>query len=92
LFRNENDFDRNQQRIEICKEIFSEYTNTIIELWSKGDSFIERALYLIHLGDWISYYNAINRQVDAIEVKVIDRLKSELSKSEIAIEQPATEV
>ncbi|MBL4715832.1 MAG: bifunctional phosphoglucose/phosphomannose isomerase [Bacteroidetes bacterium] len=91
LFRNENDFDRNQQRIEICKEIFSEYTNTIIELWSKGNSFIERAIYLIHLGDWISYYNAINRQVDAIEVNVIDRLKGELAKSEVVLEQPATE-
>jgi len=81
LLRNENDFNRNQQRMEINKKIISEYTLNIHEIWSKGNSMIENALYLIHLTDWTSWYLAQIRKVDAVEVKVIDFLKSELSKN-----------
>ena len=80
ILRNEDDFIRNQQRIEICKEIISGYTSTIIQIYSQGNSFIEKALYQIHIGDWISYFCAENRKMDATEVNVIDRLKGELLK------------
>lgn len=80
IFRNKTDFARNAARIDINKEIFGNYTDTIIEVYSKGSNFIERSLYLVHLGDWISWYLAQLRGVDAIEVKVIDFLKGELAK------------
>lgn len=79
-FRNRDDYARNGVRIDINKEIIGNYTSTIIELYSKGDSLIERSLYFVHLGDWISVYLAALRGVDAIEIKVIDYLKSELAK------------
>jgi glucose/mannose-6-phosphate isomerase len=79
LFRNEDDNDRNQQRIELNKEVFNEYTNTIIEIWSKGATLAERALYFVHLGDFISTDLAALRGVDAVEVKVIDHLKNSLT-------------
>jgi glucose/mannose-6-phosphate isomerase len=37
-------------------------------------------MYLVHLGDWISWYLAELRGVDSMEVNVIDFLKSELAK------------
>ena len=79
-FRNETDFNRNQKRIEINKEIISRYTNRIHEIWSKGESNLERALYHIHYGDWISLHLSGINQVDVMEIEVIDHLKSELSK------------
>ncbi|MEM8907667.1 MAG: bifunctional phosphoglucose/phosphomannose isomerase, partial [Bacteroidota bacterium] len=78
--RNEDDYERNQVRININKEIISSYTNTIIEIYSKGQSLVERALYLVHLSDWISFHLASLRGVDPVEIKVIDYLKSELGK------------
>ncbi|MDQ3193321.1 MAG: bifunctional phosphoglucose/phosphomannose isomerase [Bacteroidota bacterium] len=81
IFRNKTDFIRNQNRIEISKQVFARYTSTIIELYSKGESNIEQAIFLIHLGDWISYFLADLKGIDAVEVKIIDHLKSELSKS-----------
>lgn len=75
-----NDHPRNQVRIDINKDIISNYTSTLIELYAKGDSLIQQSLYLVHLGDWISWYLAQLRGVDAIEVKVIDFLKGELGK------------
>ncbi|MDP6909303.1 MAG: bifunctional phosphoglucose/phosphomannose isomerase [Flavobacteriales bacterium] len=80
LFRNESDYDRIQARMNINKGTFAEYTNTTVEIWSKGRSDLQRALYLVHIGDWISYYLAERKGIDETEVKVIDHLKGELAK------------
>jgi glucose/mannose-6-phosphate isomerase len=80
IFRNENDYDKIQKRIEINKTIIEEYTSNIFELYSIGENNIERSMYFIHLGDWISFFIAEHREMDAVEVNVIDFLKSELKK------------
>ena len=80
FLRNKGDFSRNQKRIEIIQNIMKEKTSSIFEVWSKGESAIERALYLVHLGDWVSYYLSELKQVDIMDIKSIDLLKSELSK------------
>jgi len=80
FLRSDTDYSRNRQRIEITKEIISKYCGIILEIYSKGDSHIERALYLVHLTDWISFYLAGLHQVDAVEVNVIDCLKNSLAK------------
>ena len=79
IFRSKDDHPQNQARIEINKEIIGHYTDTLIEVFAKGDSLIEQALYCVHLSDWLSWELAQLREVDATEVKVIDFLKSELS-------------
>jgi len=80
IFRNHDDFARNQTRIEISKEVFVKYTPYIIEIFSKGATAIEQAIYFIHIGDWISCYLADIKGVDAHEIKIINHLKSELAK------------
>lgn len=79
-FRNKDDFNRNQVRIEINKEIIGKYTSTIIDLYSKGNDLVEKSIYFVNLGDWISYYMCELHGADSIEVNVIDYLKSELGK------------
>lgn len=81
LFRDKEDYSRNQTRIEISKTIFEKYTDTITEVYSKGNSVIEKSIYLIHLGDWVSYFIAEIKGIDSIEVAVINHLKAELAKS-----------
>jgi glucose/mannose-6-phosphate isomerase len=80
IFRNETDFKNIQARMEINKGTFAEYTHTTVEVWSKGTSGLQRALYLIHLGDWVSFFLGEKKGVDITEVKVIDHLKGELAK------------
>ena len=80
FLRNADDFDRNQKRIEIIKGIIGQKTDRILEVWSKGNSPIEKTLYLVHFGDWVSYYLSEINQVDIMDIKSIDLLKSELSK------------
>lgn len=79
-FRNANDLPRNQVRIEINKQVIEKYTPSIYEVYSKGKSLIEQALYHVHLGDFVSCYLADLRQRDSIEIDVIDYLKGELAK------------
>lgn len=79
-FRNHDDFKRNKLRIDINQQIISKCSDTIIDIYSKGNSLIEKAFYLTHLGDWVSWYMAELKKVDAIEVDAINYLKSELSK------------
>lgn len=81
ILRNENDYDRVQMRMEINKKVIKEYTPNIIEIYSKGNSYWERIFYFIHLTDYISIELAKLRNVDAMEVKVIDFLKGSLAKA-----------
>jgi glucose/mannose-6-phosphate isomerase len=77
------DFDhpKNRKRLEICIDIFKKYTSHLIEINAKGNSKIEQAIYLINLTDWVSYYIAEIKNIDAVEVRVIDFLKNELAKA-----------
>lgn len=80
IFRNDDDYYRTQKRMEVNKTVFSKYTSTIVELFSKGTSQLEKSLYLIHLGDWISFFLSEKNGVDVVEVDVITYLKNELAK------------
>ncbi len=73
-------FDRTKTRMKINKEIIQQYTPNVFDLEAEGQSKVARMLHLILLGDWISWYMAQARQMDALEVKVIDYLKGELAK------------
>ncbi len=80
ILRNKQDYTRTQTRIEISKEVFNKYTPNVKEIWSKGDSFLERSIYLIHLTDYVSVMLADKKKIDATEVDIINHLKGELSK------------
>lgn len=80
LFRDPDEYERNNYRISINKEIISKITPQLTEIFSKGKSQIEKSFYLIHLGDWASLFLANLRGVDPVEVNVIHFLKGELSK------------
>jgi glucose/mannose-6-phosphate isomerase len=80
LLRNADDYVRIRKRIEICKEIISKYTPNLVEVFSEGVSRLEKMIYLIHFGDWVSVFLAEMKQVDPVEVKVIDYLKKSMAK------------
>ncbi len=80
FLRNDSDNKRIQSRMEICRDIFLKHTPTLIELHAKGNSQLEKALYLVHLCDWISCSLADLKKIDPVEVSVIDYLKSSLAK------------
>ncbi|QRF74666.1 Glucose-6-phosphate isomerase [Thermoplasmatales archaeon] len=46
----------------------------------RGESLLERILYTIHCGDYLSYYVSASLNLDPEDVDIIERLKSELAK------------
>ncbi len=79
FLRNDDEYYRTAKRIDICKSIIYNLAGKTIELRSKGESPLQRMIWWINLGDWISWFASVERNVDAIEINVINRLKSELS-------------
>ncbi len=80
MLHSEDDTARNRKRMDICCDIISDLTSSCIRVDAKGSTFVERMMYLVHLGDWVSWYLSQLRHVDAVEVDVIDYLKGELAK------------
>lgn len=80
IFIDKDEYSRNLTRVEINKEVIKKYASHITEVFSKGNSAIEKAIYFIHLGDWISVILGDMRGADLMEVNVINHLKSALSK------------
>lgn len=74
------DYDRTVKRYEFCKPLFEKLSSSVTDVFAKGQSRLEQYLYLVHIGDWASCYLADLKGIDAVEVKIIDQLKNELSK------------
>lgn len=80
FMRNKRDHKRNSIRIDLNNEIVSKYAQTK-EVYSLGETHLENTFFWIHLGDWVSIFLSEMNSVDAVEVDVIDFLKSELGKA-----------
>ena len=73
--------DRIRKRIELSKEIMIRHTDKIIDIEISGDTVLQQFFYAIHLTDWISWYVAKIRNVDAMDISNILYLKNQLEKS-----------
>jgi glucose/mannose-6-phosphate isomerase len=71
---------QNEKRFEFSRSVVKNKTQHIYDLSAESGSNIVRSLYLIHIIDWASYYLAEMKNVDAIEIGVINKLKSSLTK------------
>ncbi|MGB1102861.1 MAG: bifunctional phosphoglucose/phosphomannose isomerase [Crocinitomicaceae bacterium] len=71
---------RTNRRWEISKGVVAKYTDTILETKAIGETRLAQNFYLIHLGDWVSYFMSELKNIDPVEVDVIGYLKSEMAK------------
>lgn len=80
FLRSNHDYSRNQFRIDVSRAIIGKNTDAVYEVWADQGTVLNEMLYLIHWGDWLSYYLHEIHGVDIMDIKVIDYLKSELGK------------
>lgn len=80
FLENENPHPRIKKRIELTQQIIRDRGVQVVDIYSKGDSMLERVFSLILLGDWVSYYLALSYKKDPIKIANIDFLKKELAK------------
>jgi len=81
LFRdNENESIYMSKRLEFMKKLFESVAGKVIEIPVKGKKRLDKMMYVMYLGDYISCYLAILRKVDPSPVNIITELKEELAK------------
>jgi glucose/mannose-6-phosphate isomerase len=71
---------RNQKRLEITMAAVEKKCGKVFTLHTKGETLIERSLYLIHIVDWASFYLCDLKGADINDMEIVDYLKEELSK------------
>ncbi|RLJ71178.1 bifunctional phosphoglucose/phosphomannose isomerase [Hydrogenivirga caldilitoris] len=74
------DHDRVRRRVDLTIRLLKDLGIVPIAIGGDGNSYLARLLHLIHVGDWASYYLAGKYGFEPLPVKVIDWIKSELSK------------
>ena len=80
ILYDEEDHDRVLKRVEITEKLLKDLGIAPTVLSGVGGTLAERMMYLVYLGDWLSYYLAEAYGYDPIPVKVIDFIKGELSR------------
>jgi glucose/mannose-6-phosphate isomerase len=80
MLTNKNESERISKRIEVTSYLIPNTDGQVKEVESKGESPLAKALYLIYLGDFTSYYLAILNGVDPTPVDRIGLLKAILGK------------
>ncbi len=80
FLKSRHEHPRNLARFALTREVVSEFTDTVVEVFAKGEGYMERVQYLIHLGDWVSVFLARESGRDVMEVSVIDFLKGALKE------------
>lgn len=78
FLRSEDDHERNRYRMDITKSLIQDTKIDIIEVKAEGFSKFSRLMYLILMGDMVSYYLALIYGVDPTSIKKINRLKNKL--------------
>jgi glucose/mannose-6-phosphate isomerase len=80
IFRSNLEHARNSARLEFIENYIRSKTNALITLQLKGTNLIEQTLFGIQLVDWLSFFTAQKKDIDVVEVDVIDQLKEVLGK------------
>ncbi|MEM1126590.1 MAG: bifunctional phosphoglucose/phosphomannose isomerase [Bacteroidota bacterium] len=78
VLRDRADHPRVLRRLDITGELLQDRAALWHEVHSRGESALARLLATVNLGDWVSYYLAVTRQVDPTPIGLIDALKTAL--------------
>jgi glucose/mannose-6-phosphate isomerase len=67
-------------RLNFMKKLFEDVAGSVIEVPAKGKKRLAKMMYTMYLGDYISCYLAVLRNIDPSPVEAIAELKNELAK------------
>lgn len=80
ILRHPGDSERIQKRMQITSSVIRDKVQDIIEVNSRGESYLARFYSLVYLGDYASVYLALEYGLNPTPVEVIDYLKAELAR------------
>lgn len=80
VLRDQDDHARVQHRMNVTRDLLSARAGYWQEVNTVGNARLCRMLSLINLGDWVSLYLALLRDVDPTPIGLINKLKEALAK------------
>ena len=78
--KDKNDTERVRKRQDVTKTLLNDIGIMQHEVSAEGENNIERLLYLINYGDWLSYWCAILHNTDPSTIEKINKLKKSLEE------------
>jgi glucose/mannose-6-phosphate isomerase len=78
FFRASDEYKRNTHRLEFTKEVVKSVSHNVHEVHALGNDTFEKHFFLIHFGDWLSYYLGIQQGYDPTEIEVLIKLKNHM--------------
>lgn len=79
MLRDAGDHPAVQQRARVTKDLLIDRAGAWIDVESEGNARLTRLLTTVHLGDWVSFYLAMQDAIDPTPVRLISRLKATLA-------------
>lgn len=80
IIEDDNDYTKVKDRIRITKDLIKNRKIGITEMVMKGDNLLLKMFTAVIIGDWASYYLALQYGVDPTPVDVIKELKQRLGE------------
>ncbi|MFB6286891.1 MAG: bifunctional phosphoglucose/phosphomannose isomerase [Candidatus Bipolaricaulia bacterium] len=81
LLRDADEASSVARRLEITADMLRDRGLQVREVQLSGETLMARMLGLIVLGDWVSYYRAMLREVDPTPVALIERFKAKMAEA-----------
>ncbi len=78
IIKDDEDFDRIKKRIKINKEIIKGKGVEVTEVEISGECYLTKIFSAIYIGDWVSYYLALEEGIDPTPVDIVEDLKKRL--------------
>lgn len=79
FLRADDEYYRSSERLSFTKAVIETLSTNVHEVFAKGNNAFEKHFYLIHFGDWLSYYLAEKQGYDPSEIDVLIRLKAHMN-------------
>lgn len=78
VLRDSGDHAQVQRRIDVTRDLVARRVAGWREVESRGKGRLARMLSTVHLGDWVSFWLAMRKEVDPSPVDTIEQLKKAL--------------
>lgn len=79
VLRDSGDHPQIQRRIDVTRELLARRVAGWREVEARGEGRLARMLSMVHLGDWVSFWLAMRKEVDPSPVDTIEKLKKALA-------------
>ncbi|MBN1157537.1 bifunctional phosphoglucose/phosphomannose isomerase [Candidatus Woesearchaeota archaeon] len=80
MLHDDEEYLRIKRRMQIIKEMIKGKGVKVTEIMVRGESMISKILSAIYIGDWTSYWLAIENKTNPTPVKIIEELKKKLAE------------